>query len=233
MADPNLNLVQANMQFLTEKRAYTPQANVVTEPDTQWAAQAIEAFSQNHEAPLVMDQKSQEIFEGGQAGNAFTALVETAQKKIYLFPLAANPEYGNTAYPKQEVQLPGNAGAGGATCAPLVHDPSAGAPSHQQLAHKLGKGETEGTFIGFAVKKRDDGAGEVTTVTSRSQNREAFKRKPTQDFKEQIEFALEKMRINREGREQQEQPGIMSEIPSENWTKLIVKSVVVSLRKRT
>ena len=222
-ADPNLNLFQANMDFLKAKSAYTRQENVVREPDGDWVAQSIAAFSDSSAAPLKLDDTSHRIFEKGISGNAFTGLVDIAQKTIYLFPLAVNDSYGNTSYPTEAVGLPGKAGAGGATAAPLPHNPQAGAPSHQTLAHKLDK---DASYIGFAVTKLEDGSGKVLTVTSRSQNRESFKRNPGADNNEKIQVDLER-------RAGIANPGVPSEVASENWTKLIVKTIVVNLRRTT
>lgn len=197
-----------NFTDLSERSDFLNQKRVVQQPEATWVTAAIDAFSQNPDAPLSIDWGSKLAFDSGDTGNIFTSLVEIATKTIYMCPLS--PDRTGTSHPRTEVMV------GGRELAPITHTQGK-SPGHQQLAAHLGKAN-QGAFIGFTVKKMADGSGVVTSVTSSSQNRQVFKREPTRN-----NFAdVLQAKVSKTG-------SVDADVASENWTRLIVKSIVVLL----
>jgi hypothetical protein len=209
-AGPDWATLEGNFEKNFAALTFVEATKVHTEPKQDYVAAALEAFKTSGEAPLRMDPDSLTSFTQGIAGNTFTAVVDIVERMIYMCPLASTRE-GNVAYPHERATV------GGKSTAPFVHEGGGANPGHEQLAILIEK-SGQNRLVGFSVTKKDNGSGWVESLVSRSQNNAIFRKKP-QTVHEQMADMMKPP----------DQKGVPSQVPSEVWAKLIVKSVVVHL----
>lgn len=121
----------------------------------------------------VLDLDSWNTINNGVEGNYFVGLINYVTNIMYFAPLV-NRDLDGKDYPEDKIS---KIKVAGQPAKPLLHTPvgqrTAEIPSHEQLAIILGQGGKV-CFLGFAVRKHQNGLVKISTLISRSQNNNKF-----------------------------------------------------------